>query len=153
MARRAPTPSPKDGRAAATPDVTHRGPDPSLGPATGRPDVYVDFTVEHGLLFIVLRNIGSASAYDVVTRFDQPFRGLGGRKDISCIALFRSLQFIPPGKQFTQLVDHIDAYFRREEPTRITASITYADRDGRRYTEAVPHDLEIYRDLDETLPR
>ena len=147
MARRTPTPSPKDGTASVTPDVT------PPGPAVGRPDVYVDFTVEHGLLFVVLRNIGAASAYDVVTRFDQPFRGLGGRKDISTIALFKSLRFIPPGKQFTQLVDHIDAYFRRKEPTRVTASITYADREGRRYTDTVPHDLEIYRDLDETLPR
>ena len=60
---------------------------------------------------------------------------------------------MPPGKQFTQLVDHIDAYFRRNEPTRMTVSMTYADREGRRYAEVVPHDLDIYRDLDETLPR
>jgi hypothetical protein len=129
------------------PDVT------TLAPATGRPDVYVDFTVERGLLCIVLRNIGAASAYDVVTRFDRPFHGLGGRKDISTITLFRSLPFMPPGKQFTQLVDHIDAYFRRQEPTRMTASMSYTDREGRRYTEVMPHDLDIYRDLDETLPR
>ena len=147
MARRTPAPSPNDGSAPAAPDDAH----PGL--PTGRPDVYVDFTVERGLLFIVLRNIGAASAYDVVTRFDQPFRGLGGRKDISTLALFRSLRFIPPGKQFTQLVDHLDAYFRREEPTRMTASLSYADRDGRRYSEAVPHNLDIYRDLDEILPR
>jgi hypothetical protein len=146
MARRTLTPPSKDGRAPATPDVTH----PDL---SARPDVYVDFTVDQGLLFIVLRNVGAASAYDVVTRFDRPFRGLGGRKDISMITLFRSLPFMPPGKQFTQLVDHLDAYFRRDEPTRLTASMTYADREGRRYAEAVPHDLGIYRDLDETLPR
>ena len=131
----------------ATPDTT------GAAVAPTRPDVYVDFTVDQGLLFIVLRNIGGASAYDVVTRFDRPFRGLGGRKDISAITLFRSLPFMPPGKQFTQLVDHLDAYFRRDEPTRLTASMTYADREGRRYAEAVPHDLDIYRDLDETLPR
>jgi len=131
----------------AAPDTT------VVAPAPNRPDVYVDFTVDQGLLFVVLRNIGAVSAYDVVTHFDRPFRGLGGRKDISSIALFRSLLFMPPGKQFTQLVDHIDAYFRREEPTRMTVSMTYADREGRRYAEVVPHDLDIYRDLDETLPR
>ena len=147
MPRRPPTLSPRNGSDSATPGVT------DAGLSTGRPDVYVDFTVEHGLLCVVLRNIGAASAYDVVTRFDQPFRGLGGRKDISTIALFRSLRFIPPGKQFIQLVDHLDAYFRREEPTRLTASMTYSDREGRRFEEVVPHDLDIYRDLDETLTR
>jgi hypothetical protein len=148
MARRPPTSvSRQHPDHSATPDTS------AAAPTANRPDVYVDFTVERGLLFVVLRNIGAVSAYDVVTRFDRPFRGLGGRKDISRIALFQSLLFMPPGKQFTQLVDHLDAYFRRDEPTRMTISMTYADREGRRYAEVVPHDLDIYRDLDEILPR
>ena len=57
------------------------------------------------------------------------------------------------GKQITQLVDHADAYFQREEPTRLTATITYADRAGRRYSEVIPHDLDIYRDLAQAEPR
>lgn len=121
--------------------------------AAVRPDVIVDFTVERGLLFIVLRNIGAASAYKVVTRFDQPFWGLGGTRDLSALALFRALPFIPPGKQFTQLVDPLAVYLQRGEPTRLIATITYTDRDGHGYSEIVPHDLEVYRDLAEAVPR
>jgi hypothetical protein len=102
-------------------------------------------------LFVILQNIGAASAYDVATRFDRPFRGLGGRKDVSALALFRSAPFLPPRKRIAQLVDALDAYFLRDEPTRLTATITYADREGRRYKETIPHDLEIYRDLTEAL--
>ena len=40
---------------------------------------------------------------------------------------------------------------QRREPTRLTATITYADRDGRRYTDVIAHDLEVYRDLAEPL--
>ena len=114
---------------------------------TIRPDVIVDFSVDRGLLVVSLQNIGGASAYRIVTRFDRAFHGLGGNKDLSTLALFRSLLFLPPGKRISQLVDHADAYFQREEPTRLTATITYTDRDGRRYSEVIPHDLDIYRDL------
>ena len=153
MARRSPRstrspegPAPRRRPTAAAP--------PEVTPApTARPDVIVDFSVDRGLLFVLVHNIGQASAYHVVTRFDRPFHGLAGQKDIAGLALFRSLLFLPPGKQITQLVDHVDAYFQREEPTRLTATITYADRAGRRYSEVIPHDLDIYRDLAQAEPR
>lgn len=118
-----------------------------------RPEVIVDFTVDHGLLFVSLRNLGPASAYDVATRFDRRFHGLGGRKDMTALTLFQALPFLPPGKQIAQLVDAVDAYFRRHEPTTVTATLTYRDRDGRRFTDVVRHDLAIYRDAAEALGR
>lgn len=111
----------------------------------------VDFSLRHGLLFVTIQNIGAASAYEVVTRFDHPFRGLGGRRNLTELALFRSLLFLPPGKRIRHLVDAADAYFQRGEPTRLTATISYADRNGRRYSDVIPHDLEVYRDLAEPL--
>jgi hypothetical protein len=60
---------------------------------------------------------------------------------------------MPPGRQFTQLVDPVAAYFQRDEPARLTATLTYKDRGGHRYSEEVPHDLAIYRDLAEAVPR
>ena len=135
---------------------SHTAPGSRPAPATAaavRPDVIVDFSVERGLLFVSLRNIGAASAYQVVTRFDLPFRGLGGTRDLSALALFRALPFMPPGKQFTQLVDPLAVYLQRGEPTRLTATITYTDRNRHGYSETVPHDLEIYRELAEALPR
>jgi hypothetical protein len=127
-------------------------PDPPLAQAV-RPDVIVDFHLEHGLLVVVLRNIGGASAYEVATTFDRPFRGLGGRTDISTLAMFRSVPFLAPGKQLSQLVDVVHAYFQRDEPTRLTARVTYADREGRRYADEIPHDLGLYRELAEAMPR
>jgi hypothetical protein len=116
-------------------------------PADRQPEVIVDFHVERGLLFVMLKNIGTASAYGVVTRFDQPFCGLGGGKNITEMALFRELEFLPPGKQFAQLVDPVSTYFSRREPVRLTATVTYANRDGRHFEDVMRHNLQVYREL------
>jgi hypothetical protein len=126
-----------------------RRPQPAI-PAV-RPDVIVDFQVERGLLFVVLKNIGSSSAWQVVTRFDCVFHGSGGRTSVPGLALFRGVGFMPPGKQFVQLVDPLSAYYSRREPLRITATVSYVDRDGRTYQERMPHDLDVYRELDDIL--
>jgi hypothetical protein len=120
---------------------------PDEAPTERRPEIIVDFQIENGCLFVVLKNIGTSSAYRVVTRFDRPFHGLGGTKDVAEMALFRGVEFMPPGKQFVQLVDQIHAYFGRKEPPRVKATVTYADRDGRQFEDVMPHDLQIYRDL------
>lgn len=160
MARRTPAATRRPTRATTrrpsaprTRSGTAKQPDqPAPRPAPAvRPDVIVDFHLDRGLLHVVLRNIGGASAYQVVTRFDQPFHGLGGRKDISTLALFRSVAFLPPGKQLTQLVDSVDAYFQRNEPRRLIATITCTDREGHTYKDVVPHDLDVYRDLTEAI--
>ena len=114
-----------------------------------RPEVIVDFTCREGILFVVLKNIGARSAYRVTTRFDKPFSGLGGHKAIASLRLFRRLDFMPPGKEFTQLVDPIATYMRRREPVRLTATIAYRDREGARFEDVITHDLRIYQDLGE----
>jgi hypothetical protein len=116
-------------------------------PDVPRPDVIVDFIAKRGVLFVSLKNIGARSAYVVRTRFAPPFHGLGGEKRLSDMLLFRQLGFLPPGKEFRQLVDPIAAYFQRREPAKITATITYRDRDGRRFEEVIEHDLRIFKDL------
>jgi len=112
-----------------------------------RPEVIVDFSSQDGLLFITLKNIGERSAYGVTTRFNKPFTGLNGTKTISKLQLFRRLEFLPPRKEFTQFVDSVEAFFHRREPWKLTATIVYADREGRRFREAITHDLRIFRDL------
>ncbi|HET7875387.1 MAG TPA: hypothetical protein VFN71_07655, partial [Methylomirabilota bacterium] len=91
--------------------------------------------------------IGARSAYRVSTRFDKPFHGLDGGKRISDLPLFRRVEFMPPGKEFTQFIDPLPAYLKRREPTRLTATMEYRDRDGHRFRERITHDLRIYRDL------
>jgi hypothetical protein len=112
-----------------------------------RPEVILDFTTEQGLLYVVLGNIGARSAYRVTVEFDKPFHGLGGAKRVSAMQLFRHLQFLPPAKEFRQLVDPVADYFKRREPTRLTATLSYKDREGRKFQEVITHDLRIYRDL------
>ena len=114
-----------------------------------RPEVIVDFTCREGLLFVVLKNIGARSAYRVTTRFDKPFAGLGGRKPIADLRLFRRLEFMAPGKEFSQLVDPLALYLKRREPVRLTATITYRDREGCPFEDVITHDLRIYQDLGE----
>lgn len=112
-----------------------------------RPDVIVDFTCSQGMLFISLKNIGSRSAYRVTTRFEKPLLGLSGRKCISDLQLFRRVEFVPPGKEFIQLVDPVATWFKQRRSGKVNVTITYHDREGRRFSEQIAHDLRIYRDL------
>ena len=112
-----------------------------------RPEVIVDFAVENGLLNIYLKNIGDGSAYRVRTVFDKHFYGLDGGKCISRMRLFREVPFMAPGKEFCQFVDLMSRYAKRKEPLRIKAVVSYRDRAGHRYQDAMVHDLRIYLDL------
>jgi hypothetical protein len=38
-------------------------------------------------------------------------------------------------------------YAKRKEPMRLKATVSYRDRDGHRYQDAMAHDLRIYLDL------
>lgn len=112
-----------------------------------RPDVIVDFNCSRGLLFVSLKNIGERSAYVVCTTFDKPLVGLGGQKRISELQLFRRIEFVPPGKEFSQLIDPVAAWFKQDRPLRYTITVSYDDRDGQHFEERIIHDLGIYKDL------
>jgi len=112
-----------------------------------RPEVIVDFTCDDGMLSVVLKNIGTRSAYGVTTRFDKPIRGLEGRKRISDLRLFARLEFMPPGKEFAQFIDPMAVYLKRRAPAKLTVTISYADREGRRFEEVIKHDLRVFSDL------
>jgi hypothetical protein len=121
-----------------------KNPNPTAAP---RPEIIVDFTVEDGLLHVTLKNVGSSSAYRVKTSFDKPFHGLGGKKCITTMGVFREVAFMPPGKEFCQYIDLLVSYAKRKEPLRIKASVSYLDRDGSSYRETIAHDLRIYLEL------
>jgi hypothetical protein len=114
---------------------------------TPRPDVIVDFDVRNGILYVALRNIGGASAYEVSTTFEPLLRGLGGQRDISSSRVFRMVTFMPPGKSFEQAVDVFAAFCARKEPMAFHSTLDYRDRDGRRFREEIQHDLRVYADL------
>jgi hypothetical protein len=111
------------------------------------PEVIVDFVFEDGLLFVAVRNIGMRPAYRVSTRFDKPFHGLHGSREVSALRLFRNIEFLAPGREIRAFVDTSAAYFHRREPTKLTAEVAYRTASGERHVHTIRHDLGIYREL------
>ena len=114
---------------------------------TSRPDVIVDLDFESGLLFLAVRNIGDRPALDVMTTFNRKLLGLGGRTDVSALALFRNIPFLAPNKEIRTLLDTAGSWFARRRATKITARVAYRDAEGRDYRGRMSHDLEIYREI------
>jgi hypothetical protein len=112
-----------------------------------RPDVIVDFLFEDGMLFVAVQNIGSHPALRVHVAFDPPFKGLGGAVSIPDLALFRNIEFLAPSRSIRTLLDSSAAYFARQEPEQITATTSYSDRSGHKFSCTILHDLAIYRDI------
>lgn len=109
--------------------------------------VIVDFVFDRGLLFIAIRNIGQEPAYAVRVAFSAPLRGLEGTKDVSAQALFHRLEFLPPGKQIVTFFDTSASFFRSDQSTQVTITVTCRTARGARRTATIHHDLEIYRDI------
>jgi hypothetical protein len=109
--------------------------------------VIVDFLFHRGVLSIAVGNIGAAPAYAVSVAFDRPFRGFGGERDVSRLALFKRIEFLAPGRRIETLLDSSRSYFQRREPTRLTATIKFRGESGERYERKIMHDLGIYKDL------
>ena len=73
--------------------------------------------------------------------------GVSGARRIDRLALFRRLEFLAPDKSIEVFLDRSASFFARDEPTSLTASISWRTPEGERQTSTVYHDLEIYRDL------
>ncbi len=115
--------------------------------ASSRSDVIVDVEFDRGLLFLVVRNIGDRPAFEVSTTFNRKLVGLGGRRDVAELPMFRNISFLAPHKEIRTLLDSTASWFARRRATRITARVTYRDDDGVEHRGTMTHDLEIYRDL------
>lgn len=113
----------------------------------GRPDVIIEFLFNQGLLHLALRNIGERPALAISVKFDKKIVGLGGRKEISTLPVFRQIEFLGPGREIAVFVDQSHSYFARKQPTKIAARISYSDSEKQKYDVTINHDLEIYRDL------
>jgi len=115
--------------------------------APSRPEVIVEFLFDRGLLYISVNNIGNRPAISVSVKFDKKILGLGGTKEISALAVFKKIEFLGPQREIVSLLDSSSSYFKRKQPTKISALINYQDLEKRRYEISIKHDLEIYRDL------
>jgi hypothetical protein len=110
-------------------------------------DVILDVVFERGLLFLVVANTGDRPAHSVRIKFDKPFGGVGGTKKMQRLALFRRLEFLAPRKSISVFLDRSASYFARDEPTQLTAAVSWRTSAGERRSCTINHDLEIYRDL------
>ena len=110
-------------------------------------EVILDIVLDRGLLFLVVANIGDRPAHSVRIKFDKPFGGVGGTKKMQRLALFRRLEFLAPRKSISVFLDRSASYFAREEPTQLTAAVSWRTSAGERRSTTINHDLEIYRDL------
>ena len=63
------------------------------------------------------------------------------------LALFRRIEFLAPGRDLRTLLDSSAAYFGRDEPTVLTATVAYRTPGGERRNYTITHDLSIYREL------
>lgn len=115
--------------------------------APSRPEVIVEFLFDRGLLYISVNNIGNRPAISVSVKFDKKILGLGGTREISALAVFKNIEFLGPQREIVTLLDSSSSYFKRKQPTKISALINYQDLEKRRYEISIKHDLEIYRDL------
>ena len=115
--------------------------------AASRPEVIVEFLFDRGLLYISVNNIGDRPAISVSVKFDKKILGLGGTREISALAVFKNIEFLGPQREIVTLLDSSSSYFKRKQPTKISALVTYQDLEKRRYEISIKHDLEIYRDL------
>jgi hypothetical protein len=115
--------------------------------ALGNPEVILEFLFDKGLLSVSVRNIGRRAAMKVSVSFDRTFTGLGGSKEVSSLPLFRNIEFLGPAREIITLLDTSESYFKRKQPTRIAARVSYVDADQRKYETTIDHDLEIFREL------
>jgi hypothetical protein len=112
-----------------------------------RPEVIVEFLFDRGLLSLSVNNIGDRPAIKVSVRFNKKILGPDGSKDVSALPLFQNIEFLGPGREITTFVDTTNSYFRRKQPTTISAQVSYSDVEGRSFAATINHDLEIYREL------
>ncbi len=112
-----------------------------------RPYVFVDVLFEAGLLYLSVENTGDRPAFGVKVDWKPGLRGLGGTQETSALPLFKDLPFLAPGRCIRTFLDDSQAYFRRGEPTRLHARVTYRDEARHSYQLDIDFNLEIYRDL------
>jgi hypothetical protein len=108
--------------------------------------VVVDVVFEDGVLYLELANLADRPALNVRCSFDRSVVDAQGR-DVSELLLFRSVEFLGPGRRVRTLLDSVPGYFGRKGATRLSVAVSY-ERPGEppRATE-VTHDLELYREL------
>ncbi len=104
--------------------------------------------VEHdrGCLFLILANVGPATAFDVRVTFGKPLLGAGGAVDIAALEIFRKLPILRSGKEIRVFIDVARELLGRRGSKQMRARVTYRTRARARLGETFVHDLRMWRD-------
>jgi hypothetical protein len=116
------------------------------------PEVIVDFEYDNrGLLFVIIQNIEFSSAYQALIKFDSEIMGFRGDKKLTDMRIFRSLEFLPPGKRIRIFVDTLVSYLNRKQPLILNIIISSSNKNKRKFQEVIKHDLSIYKEIVDVL--
>jgi hypothetical protein len=123
---------------------TSSTPTPKVFP---NPYVIVDFLFESGLLHICIKNTSAVPAFNINVSFNPKLMGVEGTVEVSALALFTDLAFLPGGKEIATLVDTSASFFQSNQATQFTTQITYQDFFNVQFSHTIHHNLEIYRKI------
>jgi hypothetical protein len=129
-------------------DNPRKGRRPEL-PGPGDPEVLLDVEHAHGCLYLVLVNVGPATAFDVRVNFAKPLLGAGGAVDVAALEVFRKLPLLRAGKEIRVFVDVARDLLGRRGAKQVRAQVTYRSRERGRLGETFVHDLRMWRDWPE----
>ena len=113
------------------------------------PNVIVDFEYQNGLLFVSVENIGNDSAFGIVVKFSKEILGMQKTVNVSGLAIFNSLKFLPPGKKIRVFIDVFYSYIANRQPLKITVMVSFSNKAKQKFQNTIPHDLSIYRNFPE----
>jgi len=111
------------------------------------PNIIVDFEVTPDLVFVVVQNIADQAAFKLRIKPSTAIKGLGGKKNISSLSLFREITYMAPKKEIRVFVDSYDSFFEQQEKLLIRFSVSYENEEGRSFGKTIEHNLAIYKDL------
>lgn len=118
-------------------------------PGPGDPEVLLDVEFDRGCLFLVLANVGPATAFDVQVTFDKPLLGAGGSVDVTALGVFGGLPILRSGKEIRVFVDVARELLSRRGGKRVRAQVAYRTRARTPLGEVFVHDLRTWRDWPE----
>jgi len=122
-------------------------------PVTSNWSVVVDFVVEKGLLFLLIRNHSDNPAFNVKIKSNMQIRfsPFAGNKPANTffddLPIFKGITYLAPRKEIRVFVDGFLSYMMHGQPMKIMFTVTFDTPDGLHVGNNILHDLGIFRGI------